>query len=480
MPSDPFGKTDTAWSVTSSYGTYMTLITKDSGARLEITPRRPALDTRLHVQLHGLRPGVQVTLRAEATDPRGRSWCSAAVFEIVDDDGVLDLHRHAPLSGSYRGVDPMGLIWSMRPVGGPTPGHVPDFLAPTPLRLTAETDGKRIAWTEVQRLRVPDDLVREDIREQGLVGTLYRPAGDEHVPGVILLGGAEGGMHEDDAALLAGHGYAALALAYYGMPGLPPTLRDVPLEYFATALEHMRRHPNVQADRLAAVGASKGGEAALLIGSLLGGLRAVVSVVGSGLVTQGISQDVLGGSFLEILATPVASWTYQGCELPYLPNVSTPRMEQAVAEGSPVALRWAMPEHGHAADLVSAATTPVDRIDGAVLLISGEDDQGYGVAYHDAAARRLARSDRPGNWRHIIHKDAGHLIAAPPYGPTTQSTSPGPGVTFRHGGTPAADALAREAAWRQILDFLRQELRDYAGPKTGRGRVGRAARAGLA
>ncbi len=312
----------------------------------------------MRIRLHGLPSGIQVTLRAEATDPRGRSWCSAAVF-AVDDDGVLDLHRHAPLSGSYREVDPMGLIWSMLPVGDPEPGHAPGFLAPTPLRLTAEVDGKRIAWTEIQRLRVPDDqrAVREEVREQELVGTLYRPAGDEHVPGVILLGGAEGGMHEDDAALLAAHGYVTLALAYYGMPGLPPTLRNVPLEYFGTALDHMRRHPNVQTDRLALVGVSKGGEAALLIGSTLNGLRAVVSVVGSGLLTQGISQDVLSGSFLEILTTPVASWTYQGRELPYLPNVVTPRMKQAVADGSPVALKaWAMPEHGHAEDLVSATT----------------------------------------------------------------------------------------------------------------------------
>lgn len=465
MPSDPLGKTDTARSVTSFYGTYMTLISEDSDIHLEVTPRRPTLDTRLHIHLRGLPSGTQVTLRAEATDLRGQSWCSAAVFEVAG-DGSLDLQRHPPLSGSYSGVDPMGLIWSMRPVGGPTPGHVPDFLGPTPLRLTAETDGKRIAWTEVQRLRVPDDVVREVVREQGLVGALYRPAGNEHVPGVILLGGAEGGMHEDDAALLAAHGYAVLALAYYGMPGLPPTLRDVPLEYFGTALDHMRSHPNVQAHRLAVVGASKGGEAALLIGSILGGLRAVVSVVGSGLVTQGISQDVLGGSFLEIMATPVASWTYQGFELPYIPNVITPRMKWAVADGSPVTLKWAMPEHGKlAADLVSASTIAVDRIDGAVLLISGEDDQGYGVAYHDAAARRLARSDHPGNWQHIIHKDAGHLIAAPPYGPTTQSTSPGPGVTFLHGGTPAADARAREETWRQIIDFLRRELWDEAVPR---------------
>ena len=65
---------------------------------------------------------------------------------------------------------------------------------------------------------------------------------------------------------------------------------------------------------------------------------------GSGLPTQGIGQYVLTGSLLEILGTPVASWTYRGRELPYLPNVVTPRMTAAIATGGPVALGWAAPD----------------------------------------------------------------------------------------------------------------------------------------
>ena len=38
---------------------------------------------------------------------------------------------------------------------------------------------------------------------------------------------------QDDAALLAVHGYARPRLAYYGVPGLPATLEWIPLEYFA-------------------------------------------------------------------------------------------------------------------------------------------------------------------------------------------------------------------------------------------------------
>lgn len=436
----------------------MTPDTELRRARLTIAPQRPALDTELHILISELPAGARVALRADATDPRGRLWRSAAVFE-ADGHGVIDLRRDAPVSGDYTGADPMGLIWAMRPDDSVpvAPGRAPDFLAPTPLRLVAEADGAPFARAEVQRLRVPDGLSRIEVRERGLVGTLYRPDTGERLPGVVLLGGAEGGMHEDDAALLAAHGYATLALAYYGLPGLPPTLQGVPVEYFADALDHLRARPDVDADRLAVIGASKGGEAALLIGSLLPGLRAVVSVVGSGVVTQGISQDVLTGSFLDILGTPVAGWTHQGREVPYLPNVVSPRLRAAVAAGDAIALRWAMPD-AEQVETFPEAVIPVERIDGAVLLISAEDDEGYGVALHEIAAKRLAASGHPHPWQHIVYPGAGHQIAAPPYAPTTQNTAPGPGVAFCNGGTPAADAAARAATWREILRFLEQAL----------------------
>lgn len=436
--------------------------TEFRNARFTITPPRPSLDAQLHIRVLGLPARARVTLRAESSDPRGRLWRSIAVFD-ADEHGVIDVQRDRPVSGDYAGADPMGLIWSMRqdeskpPASERAPEHAPDFLAPTPLRLFAEVEGISVAHAEVQRLRVPDGLARTDVRERGLVGTLYRPDTREQLPGVILLGGAEGGMHEDDAALLAAHGYAALALAYYGLPGLPPTLSGIAIEYFAEALAYLRSRPDVRPDRLAVVGGSKGGEAALLIGSLLPGLRAVISIVGSGAVTQGISQDVLTGSFLDIMATPVANWTHHGKDLPYLPNVITPRLRAAVAAGEPVALRWAMPDP----DLLAAnpdAAIRVEDIDGAVLLISADDDEGYGVPLHQIAADRLARAGHHHPWRHRIHPGAGHRIAAPPHAPTTRNTEPGPGVTFLNGGTPARDAAARTATWQETLHFLARAL----------------------
>jgi dienelactone hydrolase len=420
---------------------------------LSITPERPAVDCELHVQLRGLPPGSTVTLRAQSHDASGQAWQSHATF-LADRAGAVDLSRDAPISGCYSSADAMGLVWSMEPAGQRDPAQATDRLAPVPLRLSAEIRGTECASAQVERCYVPDGLDRTDVRVDGLVGVLYCPAEPGPWPGVLQLGGAEGGLHEDDAALLAGHGFAVLALAYYGLPGLPQTLKNVPVEYFGQALDYLSSHPAVAAAGIAVMGVSKGGEAALLTGATYpASVRSVISIVGSGLLTQGISQDVLSGSLLEILSTPVASWTHRGRELPYLPNFVTPRLRAAVSAGGPVSLGWAAPDLSHA-DQVAQAMIPVEQIAGPILLISGGDDQTYGPAFQEAAVQRLASLGHPGSCRHIVYPDAGHLIAAVPYRPTTQSVFPGPGVPFQYGGTPAADAAARLAMWQEVRRFL--------------------------
>jgi dienelactone hydrolase len=426
--------------------------------RLHIAPEYPALDTELSIRVSQLPPAGRVTLRAHSTDAAGQAWVSQAAF-TADRDGLVDLRRDPPVAGSYRGADPMGLVWSMLPAGAPEPGHVTERLAPVALWLTAEADEAGSVSAGVWRSLVPDGLVRTEVASNGLTGALFHPAGDGPWRGVVQLGGAEGGMHEDDAALLAAHGFTVLALAYFGMPGLPPTLRCIPVEYFGRALDYLQAHPKVTPGGITVMGVSKGSEAALLTGATYpDAVRSVISIVGSAVHTQGISQDIRTGSLLEILETPVASWTYQGQDLPYLRNVVTPRLRAALAAGDPVSIGWAFPDLSDAAE-VEPAMIPVDRISGPVLLLSAGDDGGYGAAYHEIAIPRLRYPAR-----HIVYEHAGHPIAgppyrptpraAPPYRPTPGSGTPGPDADFQHTGIPAADAAARAGAWHQIREFL--------------------------
>jgi dienelactone hydrolase len=421
---------------------------------ITVEPDRATLDTELGIRVSGLPPLRPVMVRSAGTDGLGRALAACATFE-ADADGVVDLGTTAPTSGTYAAADPMGLVWSMSPVPGAPVAAVPgDLLLPSTLTLTAEVGGDAVATACVQRARLPDDVGRSVIRDAGLVGTLFHPIDDGPRPGVILLGGSEGGLHELDAALLANHGFAVLALAYFGAEGLPSHLVEVPLEYFEAAIALLRAHPAVQGGPVGVMGGLRGGEAALLIGATFDGVGAVVSTVGSGVLTQGIGP---GPDLVEITGTPVASWTLAGRPLPYLLNRITPELRQQIASRDAVELALAFePAMADPAE-VEACAIRVERIRGAVLLVSaGKDRMWPSGSMSEVAARRLAAAGV--RHEHLHFADAGHPIAPPPYGPATELSSPGPGVTFSMGGTPAANAAARAAAWHRSIEFLSEHL----------------------
>ena len=80
-----------------------------------------------------------------------------------------------------------------------------------------------------------------------VAGELFLPPpGTARHAGVLVFGGAEGGMSQVyGAALLAAHGYPAVTVAYFDWPGLPPALDGIPLEYFETAGQILARQPQV-------------------------------------------------------------------------------------------------------------------------------------------------------------------------------------------------------------------------------------------
>jgi dienelactone hydrolase len=290
------------------------------------------------------------------------------------------------------------------------------------------------------------------VRSRGLAGVMCTPAGAGPAPGVLLLGGSEGGFHERDARLLAQEGFTVLALAYFGAPGLPAGLVEVPLEYFSRALDQLAAQPRA-GDRFAVVGGSRGGEAALLIGAHDARVAGEVSVSGSGVVTAGI--DYTRGGLLDILTAPATSWTLHGRPLPQLPYVIPPELRRGIGEGLPVRLADAYPVPVADPALLEQVSIPVERIRGPVLLIEGQDDQMWPAAELSAVAEdRLRAHGHEFGFRHHVFPDAGHAVMGPPGQTVIGTVIPGPGVQFDGGGSPAATSAARDKAWRLTIDFL--------------------------
>ena len=85
---------------------------------IHVSPETALVDEPVRIHLTGLAPDQSVTVRATTTNSAGRRWQSRAEFK-ANKDGVVDLSKQSPVSGTYSGVDPMGLFWSMDMIAEP-------------------------------------------------------------------------------------------------------------------------------------------------------------------------------------------------------------------------------------------------------------------------------------------------------------------------------------------------------------------------
>ena len=121
-----------------------------------------------------------------------------------------------------------------------------------------------------------EKTVRIPVQEERIVGTLFLPDGEGPFPGMVILGGSEGGISEKRARLMASHGYATFALGYFGASGLPQKLQGIALEDVIYGVDWFRAQEVVLGDQVGVYGVSRGGELSLLLGSLFPGRFAAI------------------------------------------------------------------------------------------------------------------------------------------------------------------------------------------------------------
>jgi len=398
---------------------------------IEVTPSRIMTDETAAIRVTGAQPNSHVTIRAELEDGGGHKWAAEAEF-AADAQGVVDVAKQAPVKGAYRTVSAMGLIWAMKPEAHDV--HIyeaPHELGPQMVYFHLAQNGKELGSAQLEQ-RILREGVRQVQVEGELHGVLFVPAGEGKHPGMLVVGGSEGGMPTRRAAWLAGHGYAAFALCYFRCEGRPQELRNIALEYFGQALAWMRQRPEIGDEPLAVMGVSRGGELALQLGSMYPWIKAVAAYVPANVRYPSCCEMPLG-----------ASWTWKG---------------EALATIGPR-------EMGDMAAQMRAGIQ-VEHTQGPVLLTGGEDDGIWPSAKMvDAVAARL----RENHFAHEVvvlkYAHAGHRAGLPEIIPAWHNGAMRPGAmrVAEYGGSPEGNAESSLDAIPKVLDFLERSLGASAG-----------------
>jgi uncharacterized protein len=283
---------------------------------------------------------------------------------------------------------------------------------------------------------------RTVINVNGIVGVVFEPDGGSD-GFVVMLGGSFGGVPEAPAKRLAEHGLTAFALGYFGAPGLPPALIEVPTESVQQGIEWFRE--TYASNRAVGVlGFSKGAELALVVAAQLGdSIGAVVAVAPSHVVWFGLKPP---GPDID-RRSERSSWSLRGVPLPFLP--CPPEFKPVFNEkGMRTDVFFDLTAYESGA--VDAARIRVERIAGPILLLAGDDDHQWpALPMMDAIVRRMADHGAAEKVTRVVYPAAGHAFLVQDFLPP-----PGIGPAFDYGGTMEADTAAGEDSWRRIAAFL--------------------------
>jgi dienelactone hydrolase len=388
--------------------------------QVAVAPASSLFDQPLHIVVSDVGSDREIVVELHSVDAKGHAFVSRATFRS-NSSGRVDLATTPATGGSYRSVDPMGLIDTLQPASRQSSSYVWGAQHAQRFHIIVSEAGANVASGGFIRSgRAPGvTMSNESIAATGFYGQFWEPRpGTPRRPGVLIFGGSEGGLDfQLLGAALASAGYPTLDVAYFGEPGLPSALRDIPLEYFAKALRWLARQPDAIAHQIYVSGVSRGSEAALLLGVHYPKL--VHGVIASS------PSDLSFGSYPH---PGSAAWTYHGKPVPYSSSFSP---------FSPI--------------VDPTAEIAAQQIHGPVLLDCGTADQIWtSCAYAQAIQNRLnAAHDR---FPHVLYRfsGAGHLvgdlIAYQPGGTRERPVD--------QGDTALANDNGDARLWPHVLSFL--------------------------
>ncbi|KAF3698656.1 Acyl-coenzyme A thioesterase 1 [Channa argus] len=393
-------------------------------------------DEPVQVKVAGLRSRQVVTIRAGSTDERGVVFSSSATYR-ADRNGEIDLERDPALTGRFVGVEPMGLLWSMKAdtlhkrfqMNNSLKSHVVKF------SVHEEEEGRMLAEATNERLLIRGGVTRVPIRDGNLRGVLFTPPGEGPFPAILDLYILGGGLSERRASLLASHGFVVLSVVAHGYDDMPKYLKEVHLEYFEEAIRFLRKQDKVGNKGVGVLSLSKTGDLALSIASYLSDVKATVWINGC-------------------CANTVLPLYYKNNQI--LPPLMFDASKMIPTESGAVMGKYAL--HNPLAEENKSTLVPIEQAKGSFLFAAAEDDLNWdSKAYMDAMVERLNRHGKQ-NFESVCYPGAGHYLE-PPYGPYCPSSFHAVvGKYVLWGGEPRSHAAAEVHLWKKVQEFFRTHL----------------------
>jgi dipeptidyl aminopeptidase/acylaminoacyl peptidase len=187
----------------------------------------------------------------------------------------------------------------------------------------------------------------------------------KYQPLIVGLGGSEGGnawtsdYWKKTRDQFLEKGYAFLAIGYFGAKGTPELLEKIALEDVHNAIEEAVKNKNVNGEKIAIVGGSRGADLALLLGSYYKDIACVIGLVSSHAVFPGNTNHFT-----------TSTWTFKNKELPFIPV-----NEDAIPFMMKRDLRGAFSAMLKDTIAEKKALIKVENIRGPILLISATKDE---------------------------------------------------------------------------------------------------------
>lgn len=402
----------------------------------EIIPSKPIsyVDEEISVSISQLSPSENVTISLSSLNLR-EEWNSEVSCK-ASSEGRLELKEQL-----------LALFASLKVDNSSDTSFSFHGLDHWTLKLTVLRESGEMQSTRLIRLIKDFSVKREIIREDGLVGIFFSPESEKQVPALLILTGSNGGISETRAKILARHGYATLALGYFGFENMPKTLNHIPLEIFQKALDWLKKHPSIHKNKVGVFGVSRGAELALLVGSYFpDDVAAVAASMPSSVAYGGLPDRSL------------PAWTYRDLPLPMAKLGDLKFEDDGGTVDHPICTRnrhfagkkLFPKEYEH-------ARIPVEKCTAPIFLISAGDDQMWPSDYFGKEIELHATSQVT----HCHYPNAGHLVYIP-YLPSssTKYFHPIAKRWFEMGGNLEADYKASNDSWNKLLNFLEVNLKD--------------------